>query len=170
MKKFITFIIVLVLAFAYAIYNKEQLNIWFAMNNHQQAANQFWFTQKHNLDETGENNLPFNNNVSSFEYVLHKPVQQDGKYYFETTLFINQQYPFPLYTVVEAVDGVWKVNINETFDSAGSASLSYYMERYFMTIGSADKFLLTGHRKIDKQEIDAQLKMIKQMYNDEFIN
>lgn len=73
MKTFIAFIAISIGLLTYGIYNKEQLNIWFGMNDHQQVANQFWFTQKNTLDETGSTELPFTNNVSVFDYALQNP-------------------------------------------------------------------------------------------------
>ena len=168
MKKFITFIVIVAALFAYGIYNKEQLNIWFGMNDHQQVANQFWFTQKNTLDETGITELPFTSNVTVFDYALQNPTHQQGKYYFETTLFINNQYALPIYTVVHAIDGNWKVDVESTFASTGDASLNFYMERYLLTLDNAGKFIKNGTRTIDKKEIDIQLDMIRSMFNDKY--
>lgn len=169
MKTFIAFIAISIGLLTYGIYNKEQLNIWFGMNDHQQVANQFWFTQKNTLDETGSTELPFTNNVSVFDYALQNPTHQQGKYYFETTLLINNQYALPIYTVVHAIDGNWKVDVEATFGSTGDASLNFYIERYLLTLDNAGKFIKNGTRKIDKKEIDIQLNMIRSMFNDKYI-
>ncbi len=169
MKKFISFIVIIISLIGYGLYNKEKLNIWFGMNDHQQAAHQFWFTHKNTLDETGTSTLPFAKSVTGFEYIVQSPVEQDGKYYFETTLYINGQYPLPIYTVVKAVDGVWVVDENATFHSAGDASLNFYINRYLLTLDNADKFLVGSTTEMNKQEIAAQIKLIERMFNDKYI-
>lgn len=168
MKKFISVVLLIIALIGYGIYNKEQLNIWFGMNDHQQAANQFWFTQKNKLDETGGTELPFTKNVSTFDYIVASPVEQDGKYYFETKLIINNQHLLPLYTVVKPVDGIWVVDQNETFASAGDASIEHFMTLYRMTLKNNNKYIVTMAPKMDKKTaevfIDQQLDNIKKIF------
>lgn len=160
MKKFISLIIITIALIAYAIYNKDQLNIWFGMNDHQQAAYQYWFTNKNKLDETGVTGLPFNESVKTFAYSIKEPVEQEGKYYFETILYINNQHPLPLFTVVKAINGVWTVDQEATFFSTGDASIQYYLGMYSRTVRNSKAFL-----KIEpsKPEINEQLKYIEKI-------
>lgn len=172
MKKFIALIVIIVALIGYGIYNKEQLNIWFAMNDHQQAANQFWFTQKNMLDEKGTTNLPFTDKVISFDYFVSAPIQQDGKYYFETKLVINNQHLLPLYTAVKAVEGKWIVDQNETFASAGDASIQYYMDLYQSTLKNTNLYIENMAPKMTKKDaelfIDKQLENIKVVFLDAY--
>jgi len=172
MKKFIALILIIVALTGYGIYNKEQLNIWFSMNDHQQAANQFWFTQKNMLDENGETTLPFTDQVKTFDYFVSAPIQQDGKYYFETKLIINNQHLLPLYTAVKAVDGKWTVDTNETFASAGDASIQHYMNLYQGTLKNTHLYIKNLAPKMNKKEaelfIDKQLENIKTVFLDTY--
>lgn len=165
MKKFIVFVVIIVSLIGYGLYNKEQLTIWFAMNDHQQAASQYWFSNKHALDDTGTTNLPFRPNVQTFGYSISDPVEQDGKYYFETNLYINNQQHLPLFTVVEPIDGVWTVNQEATFATAGDASINFYTERYIATMKSAGKYIDQSIPQMEKEQlekfVDKQLIAIK---------
>lgn len=172
MKKFVAVILIIAALLGFGIYNKEQLNIWFGMNDHQQAAHQFWFTQKNTLDETGETSLPLKKSVLTFGYVVNKPIEQDGKYYFETILFLNNQYPLPLFTVVKPVNGIWTVDQDATFASAGDASIQYYLSMYKNTIRNTHKYLEQDIPRMTDQElnlfVDKQLQNIKTILVDTY--
>ena len=167
MKKIIIGAAVIALAGGAAYYKRHEINLMLMVNNHQQAAHQFWFSQQSNLKEKGITHLPLSKTVKAFEYFIGNATKEDnGKYYFDTTLYINNSASLPLYTVVESQEGDWVVNMSETFLTVNQAALKNASDYYSTSLDTYNQYIAAIGRTNanydelsdeEKAEVDTQI-------------
>jgi hypothetical protein len=107
--------------------------------------------------------------VKQIDFSLGEATLQDGKYYFETTLYVNRTAALPIYTVVEPNLGQWRVNATETFLTITSASLNKCTNDYTTALMSAGTFIETDalHGQTG-QATQAQVQDVESLIDEQF--
>ncbi len=147
MKKTILAASLIALAGGAIYYKRHKKNLMLMVNNHQQAAHQFWFSQQANLNEKGMTHLPLTKDVETFEYQIGDATKEDnGKYYFNTTIYVNNSVALPLYTVVESIEGDWVVNMSETFLTVNQAALKRASDYYAASLDAYNQYIASNGR------------------------
>jgi len=129
---------------------QDEINLALMTNDHNQVAYQFWLKESRNIQNHKAHNLPVKNEVvlDSLDYSLSSITEQNGKFFFDTTLSFNGDSPIALFTVVESIKGKWTVNLDETFSTINSAALTRSTNVYSAYLNNASDYLDTG-LKID---------------------
>lgn len=98
-------------------------------NTHTSAVKSFWYEQKKLLVEGKKTVLPLIVDIQTLDYYIGDSVFESGTYYFKTILFINQQ-EIRIETSVKPVDGIWGVDVKETFMGAHMSTLDHHINVY----------------------------------------
>lgn len=181
MKTLITLFIVAATVVGSTIYYKKDLIHFLSANNYELVVRQFWINERNSFLDNKKSNLPFNEKVKTFRFVINGAELQQGAYYFDTLLYINDSQPLPIFTVVEPVRGQWKVNLKATFLTVSNASLSKFSLKYASALLTANKYITkdglhgqTGeisleHIKEIDQFIDEQFAVAKEAFKQRYL-
>jgi hypothetical protein len=142
------------------------------VNPHSSAAKQFWYDQKALLIEGGQTKLPLNVQIETLDYYIGDSTFESGIYYFKTILVINNSQIF-IDTVVKAKDGVWGVDITDSFMGAHISTLDHYIKSYIESQnmldsvlkpefiwGMGDSYTVTNEEYL-RELISAKLKLLE---------
>lgn len=102
-------------------------------NTHTAAVERFWFNQKQLLVEGHKTDLPFSSDLQTLDYAIGESSIEGGTYYFQTLLVVNNQ-RMRVDTAVKPNDGIWMVDIEETFMLANLSSLDHYLYSYLESL------------------------------------
>lgn len=171
LKKLVILLLAVAALIGSFIYYKDTLVLVLTSNNYEQVAKQFWINELNNLNENNTSALPLNEKVNTFSFTLSDAQLQDGKYYFRTTLYINKTEELPIFTVVEPIQGQWKVNLNETFLSIFNASLDRYTGKFSDAILVSQKYVtLKGLHGFEASQVSAEhIESINNYIDEQFI-
>jgi hypothetical protein len=127
-------------------YYQDEISLALMTNDHQQAAYQFWYKEANAVTQNKAHHLPIKKSIvlNDISYNLGTITEQDGKFFFDTTVSFNNRSPIALYTVVESVQGVWKVNLTETFLTTNTAALKRSTNLYSTYMNNANNFIDMG--------------------------
>lgn len=140
-KKFIficMFIMLVILSHSYYLYT--QSSGLYDANTHTSAVKKFWYNQKKDFIEGKKLALPFSVEITSFDYMIGDFAFEGGTYYFKTTLVINERI-LHVDSAVKAFDGIWEVDVRETFMGAHLATLDYIINDYLSYQNTLNTYL-----------------------------
>lgn len=95
-------------------------------NSHTSAVKRFWYGQKKQLIEGNKIDLPLQTNIKTLDYYIGESSIEGGTYYFKTILVVNGQ-EMRVDTAVKPYDGIWDVDIKETFMLAHKSTLDHHL-------------------------------------------
>lgn len=98
-------------------------------NTHTSAVKRFWYEQKEQLIEGGGIDLPLLTSVKTLDYYIGESSIEGGTYYFKTILVVNGQ-EIRVDTAVKPNEGIWEVDIKETFMLAHKSTLDHHLYSY----------------------------------------
>jgi hypothetical protein len=98
-------------------------------NTHTSAVKKFWYEQKKLLVEGKKTELPVLVDIKTLDYYIGDSTFERGTYYFKTILVINKQ-EIRIETSVKPSDGIWGVDIKETFMGSHMSTLDHHITAY----------------------------------------
>jgi hypothetical protein len=98
-------------------------------NTHTSAVKKFWYEQKKLLVEGKKTELPLLVDIKTLDYYIGDSTFERGTYYFKTILVINKQ-EIRIETSVKPSDGIWGVDIKETFMGSHMSTLDHHITAY----------------------------------------
>ena len=107
-------------------FTSESLNQSFKENTPTTAVNRFWYEQKSMLVDKGTTLIPLKGPIHTLDIAIGDQVFEAGVYYFKTHLVIDQL-RLNIDTVVKPIDGIWTVDINDTFMGAHISALDHHI-------------------------------------------
>jgi hypothetical protein len=110
-------------------FNSSLMSVSYEGNTHTSAVQRFWYEQKELLTEGNKIDLPLVTNVKTLDYYIGESSIESGTYYFKTILVVNGQ-EMRVETAVKPNEGIWEVDIKETFMLAHKSTLDHYLYSY----------------------------------------
>ena len=140
MLKILFLLCAVVVGGGYLYWNSPQGAQLSEANTHSAAAARFWFKQKQLLVEGHKTDLPLSSDIQSLDYGIGDSSIEGGTYYFKTILVVNNQ-RMRVETAVKPYDGIWKVDIKETFMLANLSTLDHHLGSYLESQHTLNQYL-----------------------------
>ena len=149
-------------------YANKYVTSYVSTSSHSYAAKQYWVEQADAIKSKQYENTPFNNKVNFLEFSIGDDTQHLGKYYFESYISVNHGRSIPMMTVVESIEGKWRVNEEDTLNSLHSAALNQATKILTHNITTAQQYF--GNNETDKRQLTpVELRAIDKMIDEQFV-
>jgi len=122
-------IVLIIVPVTYVLLVGSEYNAHLNENTHTSAVENYWYKVKQSLIEGKEVSLPIKNRIETLDYYIGNSSLENGTYYFQTLLVVNNT-EIHVETAVKPNNGIWEVDIVETFMLSHSSTLSHYMDSF----------------------------------------